>query len=66
LGPTFLEALKDGLGLKLVLQTGPVNVPVIGHIEEPSGYANVAFLSIRGLIIESSRRRLERIPFVGS
>jgi uncharacterized protein (TIGR03435 family) len=35
-GPTFLEALKDQLGLKLVPQTGPVEVPIIGHIEEPS------------------------------
>jgi uncharacterized protein (TIGR03435 family) len=33
-GPTFLEALKDQLGLKLVPQTGPVDVLVIDHIEE--------------------------------
>ena len=35
-GPTFLEALKEQLGLKLESQTGPVDVLVIDHIEEPS------------------------------
>jgi uncharacterized protein (TIGR03435 family) len=35
-GPTFLEALKDQLGLKLESQTGPVDVYVVDHIEEPS------------------------------
>jgi uncharacterized protein (TIGR03435 family) len=35
-GPTFLEALQEQLGLKLVPQTGPVDVLVIDHIEEPS------------------------------
>ena len=35
-GPTYIEALKDQLGLKLVPQTGPVDVLVIDHIEEPS------------------------------
>jgi uncharacterized protein (TIGR03435 family) len=35
-GPTFLEALRDQLGLKLDSQTGPVDVVVIDHIEEPS------------------------------
>lgn len=35
-GPTFLEALKDQLGLKLVPQTGPVDVLVIDHVEEPT------------------------------
>jgi uncharacterized protein (TIGR03435 family) len=35
-GPTFLEALKDQLGLKLVPQTGPVDVFVIDHVEEPT------------------------------
>jgi uncharacterized protein (TIGR03435 family) len=35
-GPTFVEALKDQLGLTLVPQTGPVDVLVIDHIEEPS------------------------------
>jgi uncharacterized protein (TIGR03435 family) len=34
-GSTFLEALKDQLGLKLDSQTGPVDVLVIDHIEEP-------------------------------
>jgi uncharacterized protein (TIGR03435 family) len=35
-GPTFLEALKDQLGLKLESQTGPVDVLVIDHLEQPS------------------------------
>ncbi len=35
-GPTFLEALKDQLGLKLDSQKGPVDVLVIDHVEEPS------------------------------
>ena len=35
-GPTFLEALQDQLGLKLKSTTGPVDVLVIDHIEEPS------------------------------
>ena len=35
-GPTFVEALKDQLGLKLVPETGPVNVLIIDHIEEPT------------------------------
>ncbi len=35
-GPTFTEALKDQLGLKLVPQMGPVAVLVIDHVEEPS------------------------------
>jgi uncharacterized protein (TIGR03435 family) len=35
-GPTFLEALKDQLGLKLESQTGPVDEYVIDHIEEPT------------------------------
>jgi bla regulator protein blaR1 len=35
-GPTFLQALKEQLGLKLVPQTGPVDVLVIDHVEEPS------------------------------
>lgn len=35
-GPTFLEALKDQLGLKLESTTGPVNTLVIDHIEEPT------------------------------
>jgi uncharacterized protein (TIGR03435 family) len=35
-GPTFQEALKEQLGLKLDSQTGPVDVFVIDHIEEPS------------------------------
>jgi uncharacterized protein (TIGR03435 family) len=36
-GPTFLEALGDQLGVKLVSQKGPVDVLVVDHIEHPSG-----------------------------
>lgn len=35
-GPSFTEALKNQLGLKLVKQTGPVDVFVIDHVERPS------------------------------
>jgi bla regulator protein blaR1 len=35
-GPTFLEALKDQLGLKLEEKTMPLRVMVIDHVEEPS------------------------------
>lgn len=35
-GPTFTEALDEQLGLKLVSTSGPVEVLVIDHIEEPS------------------------------
>lgn len=35
-GPTFLQALKEQLGLKLDSQTGPVDVVVIDHVEQPS------------------------------
>jgi uncharacterized protein (TIGR03435 family) len=35
-GPTFQEALKEQLGLKLVPETGPVDVLVIDYVEEPS------------------------------
>ncbi len=34
--PTFLEALTDQLGLKLINATGPVEQLVIDHIQEPS------------------------------
>ena len=33
-GPTLLEAIKQQLGLKLVPQTGKVQVLVIDHIEK--------------------------------
>jgi uncharacterized protein (TIGR03435 family) len=35
-GTTMLEALQQQLGLKLVPQTGPVEVLVIDHVEEPT------------------------------
>jgi uncharacterized protein (TIGR03435 family) len=36
LGSTFLEALKDQLGIRLDSQTGPADIYVIDHVEEPS------------------------------
>jgi len=35
-GPTFVEALKEQLGLKVEAQTGPVDVLVVDYVEEPS------------------------------
>jgi uncharacterized protein (TIGR03435 family) len=35
-GPSFDEALKGQLGLKLVKQTGTVKEYVLDHIEQPS------------------------------
>jgi uncharacterized protein (TIGR03435 family) len=35
-GATFLEALRDQLGLKLDAQTGPVETLIVDHIDEPS------------------------------
>lgn len=35
-GPTFIEALKDQLGLKLISTTAPVSEIVIDHIQEPT------------------------------
>jgi uncharacterized protein (TIGR03435 family) len=35
-GPTFMEALKEQLGLKLESQTGPVESIVVDHVEQPS------------------------------
>ena len=35
-GPTFLEALKEQLGFKFEQQTGPVDVIVVDHVEQPS------------------------------
>lgn len=34
-GPTFLEALDEQLGLRVVSRKGPVNVLVIDHVERP-------------------------------
>jgi uncharacterized protein (TIGR03435 family) len=34
-GPTFIEALQEQLGLKLESTTGPVEVLVLDHVEEP-------------------------------
>jgi bla regulator protein blaR1 len=36
LGPTFLEAIEDQLGLKLKPTTAPLDVLVIDHVEQPS------------------------------
>ena len=33
--PTFVQALKDQLGLKLLPQTGPVDMLILDHVEEP-------------------------------
>jgi uncharacterized protein (TIGR03435 family) len=35
-GPTFQQALKEQLGLRLESQTGPTEVFVVDHIEQPS------------------------------
>ena len=35
-GPTFLEAMKEQLGLKLDKQTAPIDSVVVDHIEQPS------------------------------
>ena len=35
-GPTFLEALREQLGLKLEPQTGPATVLVVDHVEKPA------------------------------
>jgi uncharacterized protein (TIGR03435 family) len=35
--PTIYAALPEQLGLKLVSDKGPVDVLVVGHIEQPSG-----------------------------
>ena len=35
-GPTFQEALKEQLGFKLESQTGPSEVFVLDHVEQPS------------------------------
>lgn len=35
-GPTFEEALRDQLGIKLQAQNGPVKVLVIDHVDRPS------------------------------
>jgi uncharacterized protein (TIGR03435 family) len=35
-GTSFLEALKDQLGLKLKPTNAPLNVLVVDHVERPS------------------------------
>jgi len=35
-GPTFQEALRDQLGIKLQSQKGPISVMVVDHVERPS------------------------------
>jgi uncharacterized protein (TIGR03435 family) len=35
-GPTFLEALREQLGLKLEPQTGSIDFLVISYVEKPS------------------------------
>ena len=35
-GPTFLEALRDQLGLKLTSTKGPIQTLIVGHVESPS------------------------------
>ena len=35
-GPTFAEALREQLGIKLQSQKGLVNVPALGHVERPT------------------------------
>jgi uncharacterized protein (TIGR03435 family) len=35
-GPTFLQALKEQLGLKLNAEKGPVDSLVVDHVERPS------------------------------
>jgi uncharacterized protein (TIGR03435 family) len=35
-GPSFVDALRTQAGLKLIRQTGPVDVLVIDHVEAPS------------------------------
>jgi uncharacterized protein (TIGR03435 family) len=35
-GPTFLEAIRDQLGLKLESQRGPAQVIILDHVEHPS------------------------------
>jgi uncharacterized protein (TIGR03435 family) len=36
-GPTFEEALREQLGLKLESQKGSLSVFVLDHVERPSG-----------------------------
>ena len=35
-GPSFLEALKEQLGLKLTPTKAPLNVLIVDHIDRPS------------------------------
>jgi uncharacterized protein (TIGR03435 family) len=36
IGPAFFSAVEEQLGLKLDLQTGPVDMLVIDHVEKPA------------------------------
>jgi len=36
-GPSFQEAMKEQLGLKLESQSSPIQILVIDHVEHPSG-----------------------------
>ena len=36
-GPSFTEALRDQLGIKLQATKAPMKVPVLDHVERPSG-----------------------------
>ena len=35
-GPSFLDALRDQLGLKLVPEKGPFDFLIVDHIEHPT------------------------------
>jgi uncharacterized protein (TIGR03435 family) len=36
-GPTFLEAIREQLGLKLQATKAPLQILVVDHVERPSG-----------------------------
>ena len=35
-GPTFLEALREQVGLKLIPQKVPVDIIIVDHVEHPT------------------------------